>query len=65
MEKARSSMSCSLSLTANGLRAVDAIKSRLMAQSKHQMTSSTVAVIFGYIRKMQPVKSSEPFRKGN
>ena len=58
-------MSRSLSLTANGLRAVDATKSRLMAQSKHQMTSSTVAVIFSYIRKMQPVKSSEPFRKGN
>ena len=58
-------MSCSLSLTANGLRAVDAIKSRLMAQSKHQMTSSTVAVIFGCIRKMQPVKSSEHLGKGN
>ena len=57
-------MSCSLSLTANGLRAVDVTKSRMMA-IKAQLASSTVAVIFGYIRKMQPVKSSEPFRKGN
>ena len=57
-------MFCSLSLTANGLCAVDVTKSRMMA-IKAQLTSSTVAVIFAYIRKVQPVKSSEPLRKGN
>ena len=57
-------MFCSLSLTANGLCAVDVTKSRMMA-IKAQLASSTVAVIFAYIRKVQPVKSSEPLRKGN
>jgi hypothetical protein len=40
------------------------IESRMMA-IKAQLTSGTVAVIFGYIRKVQPVRSSEPFRKGS